>query len=105
MGKPAPKGNQYAKGNRGGGRISVKEEQWHVGLWNGLKGKTEGELNPWDVAKLEEKILSKHYSGRDMYALRVLKGDPMILKNLADKVLATLVDHTSKGEQIVRWLE
>ena len=93
-------GNKNAVGNRGGGRMTIKEEEWHVSLWQGRKGKKDGELNPWDVDELEKKIQSKKYAGRDMYALRVLKGDPMILKNLADKILADLHDVKSGGQAI-----
>ena len=84
--KPAPKGNKYAVGNKGGGRLSVKEEEWHVWLWT----------NDQMVRELEAKIASGKYSGRDVYALKVLKADTTILRNLADKVLANLVDIRGK---------
>lgn len=87
----APKGNKNAIGNKGGRGVTKKEQEWHVQLWEGMK-LADGRLEPWDVSALEEKIASKKYAGRDIYALRVLKGDPVILKNLADKVLADLHD-------------
>ncbi len=85
----APKGNKNAVGNKGGGSYTVKEHAWHIGLWEGFKN-GNGENQMWDIEELEKKITSKKYVGRDMYALRVLKGDPAMLKNLADKILADL---------------
>lgn len=88
----AAKGNKNAVGNKGGRSLTKKEQEWHVTLWEGMKLE-DGRLEPWDVSALEQKIASKKYVGRDIYALRVLKGDPLILRNLADKVLADLHDH------------
>lgn len=86
----APKGNSNAVGNRGGGRISVKDEQWHKVVWE----------QDTDVRALEAKVASGKYSARDVYQLRALKADVPILRNMADKVLATLVDHTTLGESL-----
>ena len=88
--KGAPKGNQFAKGNSGGGRPSVKETVWHKEKWE-VDSK---------VRELEAKIATGVYSVRDVYLLKALKADPVILKNLADKVLANLVDVTSGGESV-----
>lgn len=82
-----PRGNPGNKGNvHATGRPSVKETEWHVRLWT----------NDQMVRELEAKIASGKYSGRDVYALKVLKADTTILKNLADKVLADLHDFRGK---------
>jgi hypothetical protein len=86
----APKGNKNGLGNKGGGRISIKDEIWHKNVW-------ELETN---VRELESKIATGVYSVRQVYQLKALKADTVILKNIADKVLANLVDVTSKGEKI-----
>lgn len=88
----APKGNKNAVGNSGGGSHSVKEYQWHKEKWE----------NDSKVRELEAKIATGIYSVRDVYLLKALKADPMILKNLADKVLANLHDVTSKGKALLR---
>jgi len=85
VGNPGNKGNRNATG-----RPSVKETKEHAEKW-------------WmvhDVAELEQKIASKKYSPWDIYRLRALKSDPVILKNWADKVLADLHDVTSDGEKL-----
>lgn len=82
-----PRGNPGNKGNPNAtGRPSVKETEWHMKLWS----------NDRMVRELEAKIASGKYSGRDVYALKVLKADTTILRNLADKVLANLVDIRGK---------
>lgn len=78
----APKGNKNGLGNKGGRRPSEKEMEWHKEKWE----------SDSLVKELEKKIESKVYSVRDVYLLRALKGDKIILKNLADKVLANLHD-------------
>lgn len=86
----APKGNKNAVGNRGGGCYTVKEHEWQKTVWQVDTA----------VRELEAKIASGVYSVRDVYLLRALKADPSILKNLADKVLATLLDHTTNGKEL-----
>jgi len=86
----APKGNKNAIGNKGGRRPAEKEMQWHKEIW----------VNETPVRDLEKKISSGKYSVRDVYLLKALKADTAILRNLADKVLATLVDHTTDGEKL-----
>ena len=84
-------GNQNAIGNKGGpGRPSLKETIWHKEKWE----------EDSKVRELEAKIASGVYSVRDVYLLKALKADTVILKNLADKVLATLIDHTTNGESL-----
>jgi len=78
----APEGNQYAKGNKGGGRPSLKETLWHKEKWE----------NDEEVRKLESKVASGKYSIRDVWLLKALKGNDAILKQAADKVLADLID-------------
>lgn len=82
----APKGNQHAKGNPGGGRPSLKETLWHLEKWE------KDSL----VDELEAKVASKKYSIRDIWLLRALKGSEPILKQAADKVLADLHDLRGK---------
>lgn len=93
--KGAPKGNDYAKGNKGGGRKSAYLErldaEWHELVWK----------NAQDVDSLEAKIQSKNYAGRDMAALRLLKGDKYIIGKFMDKLVPDLHDVTSKGEKII----
>jgi hypothetical protein len=87
---PAPKGNNFAAGNAGGGRPSKKESIWHKEIWE----------NKTKVRELEAIIATGEYSVRDVYLLRALKADSVILRNLADKVLATLIDHTTNGHDL-----
>ena len=88
---PFVKGHKQSIGNPGGRRPSVKETEWHQKLWS----------NDQEVRRLEAKIASGVYAGRDVYALKVLKADTAILKNLADKILANLVDLRGKdGEKL-----
>jgi len=78
-------------GNKGGGRPSVKETEWHLNKWQ------EDTL----VEELEQKILSKKYSIRDMWLLMALKGNDKIIRQAADKVLANLIDLRGKdGEAL-----
>lgn len=84
-----PKGNPGNKGNKNAtGRPSVKETIWHKEKWE-MDSK---------VRELEAKIATGVYSVRDVYLLKALKADPVILKNLADKVLANLLDISNSDE-------
>jgi len=85
----APVGNKNAVGNSGGRPPTVKEQIWHKEKW---------EENT-KVRELESKVASGEYSVKDVYLLKALKADTVILKNMADKVLATLIDHTTKGDK------
>lgn len=96
---PAPKGNSNAKGHDGSkaGRLSLRDEfadlQWHDYVWH-----TEQ-----DIDVLEKKVMSRKYAGRDMAALRLLKGDKTIIAKFMDKLVPNVVQHvdlTSKGEKI-----
>lgn len=82
--------NKGTKGNKGGARLSEKEKVWHKEKWE----------EDSRVRELESKIASGVYSVKDVYLLKALKADTVILKNMADKVLATLIDHTTKGEKL-----
>lgn len=89
----APKGNQNAKGHKGaGGRPAAIDEllnaQWHVGLW---------EIDQ-QVLELQEKLKSRVYSGRDVFALQVLTGKERAVKTLADKMLPDLAKVEMGGE-------
>jgi hypothetical protein len=74
--------NSGKLGNKGGGRPTEKEGFWHRDKWN----------IDTTVEELEAKIRTGTYAVRDVYLLRALKADRVILKNLADKVLANLHD-------------
>lgn len=82
--------NKGTEGNAGGASHSIKEQIWHKTKWE----------TDQTVAELEKKIKSGVYAVRDVYILHALKGDKVILKNLADKVLATLHDITSDGKPL-----
>jgi len=81
-------------GNKGGRRKSAYQEQidatFHVGLWQVEQ----------EVKRLEEKIASGCYSGRDIFSLMVLQKNEKMVKTLADKVLPDHVDITSGGNPI-----
>lgn len=78
--------NKGTKGNKGGGALTVKDKVWHKEKWE----------EDSQVRVLEAKIASGVYSVRDVYLLKALKADTVILKNMADKVLADL--HDVRGE-------
>lgn len=91
-------GNKNAVGNRGGRRPSPKEEIWHLEKWQ----------RDTAIDELEKKIASKVYAIRDVWLLKALKGDGVILKQAADKILADLHKHTGEGtngEILVKWLK
>ena len=90
MGNPGNRGNKHATG-----RPSVYKSKLHAEKWWLVQ----------DVAELQAKIDSKLYSPWDMYRLKALKADPIILKNWADKVLADLHELTGEGGGpfIVKW--
>ena len=91
MAKGAPKGNTYAKGNKGGGRPSAYLErldaEWHELIWKQMQ----------DVEGLEKKIQTKKYAGRDMAALRLLKGDKYIIGKFMDKLVPDLHEVSGPG--------
>ena len=91
---PAEKGNNYAKGNKGGGRKSAYEEvsdaTWLCSVWN-----TEQ-----DYSALKEKVeTTKSYSVKDMMLWRALNGDTQLLKAMADKMLPDKQDARSETHQ------
>lgn len=90
----APKGNQYAKGNPGGGRPSAYKErqdaEWHELVWKSVQ----------DVSELENKIATKKYAGRDIAALRLLKGDKYLIGKFMDKLVPNKLDITSDGKAL-----
>lgn len=90
MPKGRPNGNP---GNKGGGRKSAYQEiqdaEWHEKVWNDSQ----------DVDALERLILSKNYSGRDMAALRLLKGDKYLIGKFMDKLVPDLHELSGPGGQ------
>jgi len=53
-----------------------------------------------DIEALERKVIGKKYSGREITALKLLKGDARLMAKFMDKLVPDLVDVRSKGEQI-----
>lgn len=87
----AAKGNQYAKGSKGGtGRPSVKDTQWHQDKW---------ELDS-NVPALQEKLKTGKYSVRDVFLAKALQGNERVLSIFANKLLADLVDVTTNGQSL-----
>lgn len=88
--KGAPKGNKYAKGNKGGGRASayqeLQEAVWHADAW-----KIDS-----DVPALQAKLKTGKYSVRDVFLAKALQGNERILGIFANKLLADLVDVRGK---------
>lgn len=76
----APKGNQNANGNRGGGRKSAFQEyadaQFLHQIWN-------GEITLQEVETLLE---SKQHGARHMFAYKCLIGNDRMLASLTDKL-------------------
>ena len=92
--KGAPKGNTYAKGNKGGGRASayqeLQEAVWHADAW-----KIDS-----DVPALQAKLKTGKYSVRDVFLAKALQGNERILGIFANKLLPDLVDHTTGGQPL-----
>lgn len=80
----APKGNEFAKDNPGGGRKSAYEEHQDAAfladVWNHAQ----------DVESLENKVKGKRYSGREVTALRLLKGSERLMVKFMDKLVPDL---------------
>lgn len=81
-------------GNKGGGRKSAFAEKldadWHELVWKTVQ----------DVSELESKIATKKYAGRDIAALRLLKGDKYLIGKFMDKLVPNKLDITSDGKPI-----
>ena len=84
-------------GNKGGGRKSAYQEKqaaaWHDSVWSGKV----------DLDELERRIQSRIYSGQDIAALRLLKGDKTIVAKFMDKLMPDApksIDLTSLGEKL-----
>ena len=92
----APKNNQNAMGNRGGGRKSAyqegKDAAWLKKAW----GKN------FDVTELRKKIDSGVYSVRDVFLLNALEGESAMLKIMADKMLPNR-EELKEEEEKVAW--
>lgn len=92
---PFEKGHKLSVGNKGGGRKSAWEEKQDANfvadVWEHAQ----------DVEALEEKIRSKKYSGREITALRLLKGSERLMAKFMDKLVPDLHDVTSKGNSIM----
>lgn len=92
--KGAPKGNQFAKGNPGGGRKSAYKEQKEAVY---LRDKWQNDVL---VFELQAKIDSGKYSIRDMFVLKALQGNEKVLQICANKIIPDLHDVSSLGAPI-----
>lgn len=92
----APKGNKNGLGNRGGGRVSEKEEHWHLDKWR----------KDTLIKELAAKIESGCYSVRDMFLFKALTGNEKLMTVLANKLLADLHEVAGKdgGPIQISWL-
>lgn len=86
----APKNNQNAKGNRGGGRKSAyqeaKDAQFLQDLW-------EGEYDEAELEKLV-KAKKKKRGAKHVFAALALSGSEKVLNKLVDKLFANKQDIT-----------
>lgn len=90
------KGNELSKGVSAGktGRKSAWEEKQDANFISDVWEHAQ------DVEKLEEKIRSKKYSGREVTALRLLKGSERLMAKFMDKLVPDKLDVTSAGKPI-----
>ncbi len=76
------------------GRKSMYEERqdalWHEYVWK----------QEQDIEALDLKIKSGRYSGRDVAALMLLKGNERLIAKFMDKMVPTKIDVTTKGKPI-----
>lgn len=92
----APTGNQFAKGNKGGGRKSAYQE---------LADATEAYrmlFEEQDQEELEAKISSGKFAVADRLKLTAMEGDSTVLLGIMKKALPELskIDHTTKGKEL-----
>lgn len=53
--------------------------------------------NAQDIESLENKVKSKRYSGREITALRLLKGSERLMSKFMDKLVPDLHEHSGPG--------
>lgn len=92
----APKGNQHAKGNKGGGRKSAYQE---------LADATEAYkllFEEQDQEELEKKITSGKFAVVDRIKLTAMEGDSNVMLGIMKKALPEIskIDHTTKGKEL-----
>lgn len=92
--KGAPKGNTFAKGNKGGRRPSAYEEVQNA-IWHSEKWEIDS-----DVPALQAKLKTGKYSVRDVFLAKALQGNERVLGIFANKLLPDLVDVKSDGEKV-----
>lgn len=92
----APKNNQNALGNRGGGRKSAyregKDASWLKKAWS----------KNFDINELRKKIENGVYSVQDIFLLNALEGQPAVLKVMADKMLPDR-EEVREEQEIKAW--
>lgn len=86
VGNPGNKGGQPGRSGRKGAYQELQSALWHQKVFEQAQ----------DVEALERKILTKRYSGQDMAALRLLKGDKYIVGKFMDKLVPDLHEVTGK---------
>lgn len=92
--KGAPKGNTFAKGNKGGRRPSAYEEVQNA-IWHSEKWEIDS-----DVPALQAKLKTGKYSVRDVFLAKALQGNERVLSIFANKLLPDLVDHRTNGKDL-----
>lgn len=87
--------NKGSLGNKGGSRKSLfderKDAEWMEFVWK----------NEHDVEKLEKKVGSKRYSGRDVVALKLLQGNDRLMAKFMDKLVPDLSRFVDKDNNDV----
>jgi hypothetical protein len=87
----APKGNQNAKGNRGGGRKSAYQEIADAFDAYAIF------FADYDQEELEGKIRTGKFSLKDRLILTGMEGDTAILAKTLHKAVPDMVEHSGKG--------
>jgi len=95
MSRGAPKGNKFAKGNKGGRRPSAYKENANADF---LLKVWEGKISLKQVTKMVE---SRKHGAMHAFALKCLTGDMDAMKKLIDKLYANktsvaFVDETER---------
>lgn len=82
----AKKGNQNAKGNKGGGRKSSYQEMAEAQRLH------KNFFEPKNLKKLQKQIEDGTYSGEDMFVLKLLQGNTRLLEATISKIWGDKVD-------------
>ena len=91
----APKGNQYAVGNKGGARKSYAQEKANYEMLEQIF------LNEINKEEVQKKLASGKYSLKDVFVSKAFAGNERILSEIFRKLFPDKFDHTTKGEKII----